>query len=104
MSSKRARTRSSSLASRPASRSSGSGAMPAAPTTRRLAVEDALRGHRPQAPDQRRHLVGAPLAEALHLLGRLVMAQRFAAHADRDPGRLRALHVDVAGRGVAGLV
>ena len=32
------------------------------------------------------------------------MAERLAAHADRDPGRLRALHVDVAGRGVAGLV
>jgi len=71
---------------------------------RRLSVEDALSRHRAEAPDQRRHLVGAPLAEALDLLGRLVMPERLAAHPNRDPGRLGALHVDVARRGVAGLV
>ena len=75
-----------------------------ADAARRLVVEDPLGRHRAEAPDQRRHLVRAPLAEALDLLGCLVVAERLSAHTNRDPRGLRALHVDVAGRGVAGLV
>ena len=76
----------------------------AADAGRALAVEDALSGHRAKRPDQLRHLLGEPGAEALLLLARLVVAERRAALADREARRLGALHVDVGGGRVAGLV
>src|SRR5204863_826330 len=69
-----------------------------------LAVEDALCGHRPERPDQLRQLLGAPGAEALLFLARLVVAERGPAAADREPGRLGALHVDVRSCGMPGLM
>ena len=43
-------------------------------------------------------LLAAQAAEALLLLERLVVAERAAAHADREAHRLAALHVDVRRR------
>ena len=76
----------------------------AADAGRVLPVEDALRCHRAEGPDQLRHLLRAPGAEALLLLARLVVAERRAAPLDREAGRFRALQVDVRGGRVAGLV
>ena len=76
----------------------------AADAGRVLAVEDALGRHRAERPGQAAHLLVAPGGEPLLLLERLVMTERAAAPADREPRRLRALHVDVRGDRVAGLV
>src|SRR5207253_11312104 len=75
-----------------------------ADTGRVLPVEDPLRGHRAEGPDELRHLLGAPGAEALLLLARLVVTERRAAPFDREAGRFRALQVDVRGGRVAGLM
>ena len=66
-----------------------------------LAVEDVLGGHRAEHVDQVAHRLAVPLAEALLLLERLVMAERAAAHPDREPARLEVGPVDVRGRRVA---
>ena len=76
----------------------------AADAVRVLAVEDALGRHRAEAPDDQADLLAAETAEALLLLERLVVAERAAAHADRQARRLAALHVDVAGDRVTGFV
>src|SRR5439155_20649102 len=76
----------------------------AAYSGRVLPVEDAPAGRRAEGPDQLRHLLGAPGAEALLLLACLVVAERRAAPLDREAGRFRALEVDVRGGRVAGLV
>ena len=76
----------------------------AADAGRRLVVEDVLGGHRAEAPDQVADLLGAPVAEAVLDLHRLVVAAGGAALADRQPRRDAVLHVDVAADGVPGLV
>ena len=60
----------------------------AADAVRVLAVEDALRGHRAERPDERADLLVAPAREALLLLERLMVSERLAAPADRDARRL----------------
>src|SRR5205807_9361527 len=74
------------------------GALDVASDTRRvLPVEDSLRSHRAEGPDQLRDLLRAPGAEALFLLARLVVAERRATPLDREASRLRALEEDVRG-------
>ena len=69
-----------------------------------LAVEDVLGGHGAERPDEVADVLVAPAREALLLLDRLVVSQRAAAHADRQPRGEDVVHVDVAGHGVTGLV
>ena len=70
----------------------------AADAARRLAVEDVLCSHRAEHVDEVAHRLAVPLAEALLLLERLVVAERAAAHPDREPARLEVGTVDVRGR------
>ena len=76
----------------------------AADTDRVLAVEHTLGGHRAEAPDEPREHLRLEAAEALLLLERLMVTERAAAHADREPRRLRPLQVGVTGGGVTRLV
>ena len=76
----------------------------AADAARGLTVEDLLRRHRAEHVHEIAHRLAVPLAEALLLLERLMVAERAAAHPDREPARLEVGPVDVRGRRVAGLV
>jgi hypothetical protein len=76
----------------------------AADAVRVLAVELALGRHRAEHHHEPADLVVAPPREALLLLHGLVVAQRVAAHADRQARGEQVLHVDVARDRVAGLV
>ena len=70
-----------------------------------LAVEDVLGRHRAESHRQAAHPAAAEAIEALLLLHALVVPERAAALADRQPRREHVLlHVDVAGGGVSRLV
>jgi hypothetical protein len=60
----------------------------AADAARGLAVEDVLRRHGAEHVHEVAHRLALPLAETLLLLERLMVAERAAAHLDREPARL----------------